>query len=429
MLSQLKGYIQNIINTGVTKETPWSLTNKIQITNALLVITMPFILFNVVVNIFQQDIIGFSICCLWTILALIIILQNKRQKHTFNFFYIVILITLVSNFVLLLTGPAVNISPMYAISILMTLFFFDKKKYIILLIGYVIFNYLLAYYIVNNYDTIVKSPTSLERHLYFFVSILIMIAITLRVLQENKNRIKETEKLLKQVEKKNTELERFTYIASHDLKEPIRNIGSFSSLLERKLKDNSDKTTQEYLSFIKNSAIQLNVLMDSVLDFMNISNAEEHEIVTLELSSLVIEASQNIIKKIEEKNAYIKCTNSISFQGIKYQLLILLEHLIDNGIKFNENENPKIIIEAEETAKEYIFKIKDNGIGIEESYHKQIFIPFKTLHNKSYYDGAGVGLSICQRIAEHHNGYFSIESTIGKGSTFCLSIPNSNKIT
>ena len=173
MLSQLKGYIQNIINTGVTKETPWSLTNKIQITNALLVITMPFILFNVVVNIFQQDIIGFSICCLWTILALIIILQNKRQKHTFNFFYIVILITLVSNFVLLLTGPAVNISPMYAISILMTLFFFDKKKYIILLIGYVIFNYLLAYYIVNNYDTIVKSPTSLERHLYFFVSILI----------------------------------------------------------------------------------------------------------------------------------------------------------------------------------------------------------------------------------------------------------------
>jgi signal transduction histidine kinase len=428
MLSQLKNYIQTIINTGVTKDTSWSLANKIQITNSLLVIMIPFVLFNIIINIFQKDVLGLGFCFIWTLLALIIVFQNKRKKYHFNFFYIVILLTFVSDIVLILIGQTANISPMYLIAILMTLFFFDKRKHIILLIGYVILNYFLAHYILNTYDTVLKVPTPVEMHLYFFVSVLVMIAITIRVLKENKTRIRETEKLLKQVEKKNAELERFTYITSHDLKEPIRNIGSFSSLLERKLKDNSDETVQEYLSFIKNNAIQLNSLMDSVLDFMNISNAEQHEVSNLELSNLITKVSQNIIRKIKEKNASVQCINSISFQGAERQLLILFEHLIDNGIKFNDNKNPTIIIEGIETPEEYIFKVKDNGIGIDKTYHKEIFIPFKTLHNKSYYDGSGIGLSICQRIAEHHNGYFWVESSVGNGSIFCFSIPKNGDI-
>ena len=423
MLRQFKNYVQQIMNTGVKEDTPWNLANRVQITNLLFVIVIPFVLLNVIINIFQKDIIGLIVCFVWILLASFIVFQNKRQRFYFNFIYIIVLFTLMTDVVLVIIGEAANISPMYIISMLMTLFFFEKRKYIITLISYIIANYFMAYFILGNYKTVHSKISTIETHFYFFVSVWIMVAITLKVLNENKKRILETEKLLQEVENKNKELERFAYITSHDLKEPLRSIASFSSLLERKLAKNKDQETQEYLHFIKGSAVQLNTLMDSVLDFVNISSSKQHEKSDLELSRIVEQAVQNISEKVAEKNAIIDCISSMKFRGVESQFIILFQQLIENSIKFNKNEVPKISIEIKKTAIDYIFSIKDNGIGIEESYYNKVFIPFKKLHNKSDYDGAGIGLSICQRIVEQHDGSFWIMSELNKGSTFYFSIP------
>ena len=423
MLRQLKNYVQQIINTGVKEDTPWNLANRVQITNLLFVIVIPFVLLNVIINIFQKDIIGLIVCFVWVLLASSILFQNKRQRFYFIFIYIIVVFTLMTDVVLVIIGRAANISPMYIISILMTLFFFEKRKYIIAFISYIIANYFIAHFILDNFKTIHSTVSPIETHFYFFVSVWIMVAITLRVLNENKKRIRETEKLLKEVENKNRELERFAYITSHDLKEPLRNIAGFSGLLERKLANDKDTETQEYLSFIKNNAIQLNTLMDSILDFVNVSNSKQHEISNLKLSTIIAEASQNIIEIVKEKNATIDCVSSVEFKGVECQFVTLFQHLLENSIKFNKDRMPTVTIDVNKTAENYIFKIKDNGIGIEECYHQKVFIPFKKLHNKSDYDGAGIGLSICQRIVEQHEGRFWVESMVGEGSTFYFSIP------
>lgn len=424
MLKKLQIFVQKVLNTGITDNTPWSLANKVQVANALIIIAAPLLVLNFITNIFQQDTVGLILCLIWAFLAFITLFLNERQYFLGCFIYIVGLITIMSDLVYIVLGPLGNVAPMYMLGILMVLFFFDNRKHVLLLISIIIINFIVTNYVILNYDTVIKEPTISERFLYFTFSVVIMIGITLRVLQENRKHIKETETLLKELEQKNEATERFAYITSHDLKEPLRNIASFSGLLARKLDDSPDEEVKEYLGFIKSSAIQLNTLADSVQEYVNISNyASDSEFQTITLSKIVHQATQLLANKITAKRAVITCSASLEFIGSEHLFVILFQHLIDNAIKFNQHVSPTVIISGFKTNEEYILSVRDNGMGIEKDYFQQIFIPFKKLHNKSEYEGAGVGLPICQRIAELHQGHFIIKSEIGCGSEFILYLP------
>ncbi len=223
-----------------------------------------------------------------------------------------------------------------------------------------------------------------------------------------------------ELERKNKEIEQFAYAASHDLQEPLRSIANFSNLLARKLDNHSDKEIIKYMDLINGGATRMSKLIFDLLEYSRIGkdmtmrvtdcNTLVHEII-VDLAAIIEESEVEI--EIE-KLPVINC----------YDLKSVFQNLILNAIKFKKpGISPSITISASDTGKEFLFRIKDNGIGIEKEYYKRIFVIFQRLHTRFEYAGTGIGLSLCKKIIELHGGEIGVESELGTGSTFYFTIP------
>ena len=231
------------------------------------------------------------------------------------------------------------------------------------------------------------------------------------------------------IKQSNEELERFAYIASHDLKSPLRIITSFISLFKNHYDGGSalDKVGQEYLSFIDRSAKQMSHLIEDILEYSRTSNRK----ISLELIDLN-EMLFQIVHQLQLDGIYD--TSNIKYQTLpsiysdNTQMHQLFQNLIENGLKYNKSEFPSIDVSFSEIADEkYHFVIKDNGIGIDPKFNQQIFEMFKRLHTKDKYEGTGIGLAICKKIVDAFNGEIWLESEIGKGSVFNIILPKGKK--
>jgi len=223
-----------------------------------------------------------------------------------------------------------------------------------------------------------------------------------------------------ELKRSNKDLEQFAYIASHDLREPLRVIGNFSGLLARRYSKNLDSDAMEYIDFIEGSVKRMSDLIHSLLTF-SIVGRKNSVYQSIDLQALIKAKLFDLSQIIKEKNVTVRVENLPEIIGEREQIGMVFSNLIHNAIKFNTQATPLVIVkEVAGDEAFWTFSVKDNGIGIEPEYQDKIFGIFKRLQRK--YEGTGIGLSICQKIILRHQGEIWFESTPGKGTTFYFTI-------
>lgn len=254
-----------------------------------------------------------------------------------------------------------------------------------------------------------------------------------RDVTKRKQAQEEAEALLKEVkginhrlEQSNRELEDFAYIASHDLQEPLRKISSFGALLQDSLEGKLDEDQSENLDFMIDGAQRMQMIIDDLLAYSRITTkAKPFQPVD---PNDVLENLKNLDLATaldETKGTILIPQPLLSVQGDRSQIHQLLQNLIGNGLKFHRKGIPPMVtIRSHRMQNNMVrFYVIDNGIGINEEYHEQIFVMFKRLHSRASYSGTGIGLAICKKIAQRHGGEIGIKSTPSEGSTFWFTLP------
>ncbi|SHO52919.1 ATP-binding protein [Desulfopila aestuarii] len=226
---------------------------------------------------------------------------------------------------------------------------------------------------------------------------------------------------LDQVKRSNAELEQFAYVASHDLQEPLRMVASYNQLLAQRYGPQLDEKAQKYIHYAVDGANRMQTLIQDLLTFSRVST-KGAEFGPVDFQEVVSTAILNLEMLIEESGAQITVQNLPTVSGDGGQLTQLMQNLIANSIKFRSEAIPTVHIEAQRQQEEYIFSIRDNGIGIDKKYSDKIFVVFQRLHTREEYPGTGIGLAVCKRIVERHGGSIWFDSAPGQGTTFSFTL-------
>ena len=223
----------------------------------------------------------------------------------------------------------------------------------------------------------------------------------------------------------NQELERFTYIASHDLKTPLRNIVSFLGVMERQVKEGKSQELEKYFSIVTENARNLYDLIEETLEYSKIGQQEwKSELIDL---NTLTEKIKEQLQHTSTEHVSIKFQELPIIKGDDFFVYKLFFNIIENGIKYNNSKIKNVDIQSQEYEKYYEISISDNGIGIPQEYLQQIFIMYKRLHTKDHFQGTGIGLSMSKKIIERMGGSIWVKSEINKGTTFHFTIPKTPK--
>ncbi|MEM6965146.1 MAG: tetratricopeptide repeat protein [Bacteroidota bacterium] len=231
----------------------------------------------------------------------------------------------------------------------------------------------------------------------------------------------------KQLEHSNEDLQQFAYVASHDLKEPLRMINSYTNLLQRRYSSAFDESGKEFMHYIIDAVGRMGTLLDDLLDFSRAgTQAAPTDFIASKDVLVMVEA--NLRHRLETLNGslIIKNQNLPKVKAHRTQFIQLLQNLISNGVKFKGERDPIVEIDGKKMETGYVFSIKDNGIGISSENLEKVFEMFRRLHTRDEYEGTGIGLATCKRIVSTWGGDIWVESEVGAGSTFFFSVPNSS---
>ncbi|HET7664745.1 MAG TPA: ATP-binding protein, partial [Mycobacterium sp.] len=232
-----------------------------------------------------------------------------------------------------------------------------------------------------------------------------------------------------ELRRSNAELEQFAYVASHDLQEPLRKVASFCQLLERRYGDKLDERGIEYIGFAVDGAKRMQVLINDLLTFSRVGrlNATSTEV---DLGAALDTAVANLSASIEEAGAeIIRPTVGLPrVTGDPTLLVMMWQNLIGNAVKFRrEGIAPKIVVDCEQRVRgdevDWMFTVRDNGIGIPGEFADKVFVIFQRLHGRDAYSGTGIGLALCKKIIEHHRGTIWIDTENTEGASFHFTLP------
>ncbi len=306
------------------------------------------------------------------------------------------------------------------------------------------------YYLEINGIISFKEQTNLFSPSYFLISWLFLFGMLISIifvfskgesimieslLRNKKELIAEREELHIQTQalkikeqqllKLNESLEHYAYAISHDLKEPLRTVRSYTQLLNRSLENKLTEKDEIYMNFISSGTERMSHLLEDLLEFSRISEVH-HEFVPVNLNDVVLLVVNNLNRTVRESRASIEVEDDLPLiKGTQSLLVVVIQNLVSNAIKFRHIERePVINIYHKKEDDQIVICVKDNGIGIADDYKEKVFELFNRLHTREQYDGSGIGLTTCGKIIKNLGGKIWLESELGEGTTFMFSIPN-----
>ena len=249
----------------------------------------------------------------------------------------------------------------------------------------------------------------------------------------------------RELERSNADLEQFAYVASHDLQEPLRAVTSYAQLLAKRYADQLDAKANKYIGYVVDGGNRMQRLIQDLLNYSRVGR-KGNLFQSISCNQVLAQALANLSISIRRSGATVTSDPLPQVMADEGQLIQLLQNLISNAIKFKGEPPPKIHVSAvnqvdekqstaeretvprrsspiAKTDNNWLFSVRDNGIGIQSEYRERIFTLFQRLHSRQEYSGTGIGLAVCQKIVERHGGEIWVESEFGKGSTFYFTIP------
>ena len=220
----------------------------------------------------------------------------------------------------------------------------------------------------------------------------------------------------------NSDLEQFAYAASHDLQEPLRTITAYVGLVKERYGDSLDETGHEFMDFAIDGAERMQRLITDLLEYSRVGT-QGRELEPVNCTRIMDSVLESLNEAISDQRAKVECSPLPIVNGDEAQLARLFQNLVGNALKFTGDAVPRIQIWAELQGTDWVFSVKDNGIGIAPAYQERIFGMFSRLHSRTEYSGTGIGLALCSKIAQRHGGRIWVESEVGSGSTFRFNIP------
>lgn len=239
---------------------------------------------------------------------------------------------------------------------------------------------------------------------------------------ERKDAERQLQELAENLKRSNQELEQFAYVASHDLQEPLRAVTSYTQLLSQRYQGNLDAKADKWVAYIVDGATRMQQLIIDLLAYSRVGTKGK-EFKLTDGKAVVRQTLANLQVAIAEKGAAVTHDPLPAIMADAGQLVQLLQNLVGNAIKFCGSDVPHVHISAVQKDADWVFAVRDNGIGISPEYAERIFLIFQRLHSRREYAGTGIGLAICKRIVERHGGRIWVESQLGEGATFYFTIP------
>ena len=237
----------------------------------------------------------------------------------------------------------------------------------------------------------------------------------------------ELESRTRRLEASNQELERFAFIASHDLKTPLRNVTSFLGLIERRMPEAARPAIGEYVDMARGYARKMHALVTDVLEFSRLNDDLEGMSKIVDVRELCLAVAAE--RTTDRPGASVEVVGAATVVAPPVFLRQVVGNLVDNGLKYNESASPRVTVSVATESEELVLRVRDNGIGIAEEYHGYVFELFRRLHTEDAYAGTGLGLGTCAKIVERLGGTISLESAVGAGSTFTVRLPVSGPVT
>jgi hypothetical protein len=243
-----------------------------------------------------------------------------------------------------------------------------------------------------------------------------------RHIDEVKRAEEELERQARELARSNRELEQFAYVASHDLQEPLRMVGSYTELLAQRYPEKRDAETDEFIGYVLEGVMRMQALIRDLLSYSRVGSQAQPFVAT-DCGEVLQRALANLRSAIDDSGAEVTIGGLPVVGADPSQMLQLFQNLVGNAVKFHGEERPLIRVGAERRGADWVFSVTDNGIGIDARYADRIFVIFQRLHGRGKYPGTGIGLAICKKIVERHAGRIWVESQPGKGATFYFTIP------